>query len=108
MPAAAIALSVQFARGLIAMKFILNSVAFNSQRNYTDCATATCWRNLVPTFADRGVSRGQRGGSPRLEFVLLLFNNSYNNNNNNNNNNALSAFHVDLSLRTTDSKTAHM
>jgi hypothetical protein len=31
------------------------------QVNYTDCATATCWQNLVPTFADRGVSRGQRG-----------------------------------------------
>jgi hypothetical protein len=37
-----------------------NSVAFNPQAKYTDWATATCRRNLVPTFVDRGVSRGQR------------------------------------------------
>jgi hypothetical protein len=24
------------------------------------------WRNLVPTFADRGVSRGQRDGTPTV------------------------------------------
>jgi hypothetical protein len=42
-----------------------NSVAFNSQANHIDWATATFWRNLVPTFADREVSRSQRGGSPR-------------------------------------------
>jgi hypothetical protein len=41
-----------------------NSVAFSLRANYTDWATATCRRNLVPTFVDRGVSRGQRGGSP--------------------------------------------
>jgi hypothetical protein len=41
------------------------SVAFSPQANYTDWATATCWWKLVPTFVDRGVSRGQRGGSPR-------------------------------------------
>jgi hypothetical protein len=40
-----------------------NSVAFSAQANYTDSATATCRRNLVPTFADRGVSHGG-GGSP--------------------------------------------
>jgi hypothetical protein len=40
-----------------------NSVAFSPQANYNDWATATCWRNLVSTFADRGVSRGQRDGS---------------------------------------------
>jgi hypothetical protein len=39
-----------------------NSVAFSPQTNYTDWSTATCQRNLVPTFVDRGVSRGQRGG----------------------------------------------
>jgi hypothetical protein len=39
-----------------------NSVAFSLQANYTDWATATCWRNSVPTFADRGVSCGQRSG----------------------------------------------
>jgi hypothetical protein len=43
-----------------------NSVAFSPQANYTKLATATCWRNLVPIFADRGVSRGQRGGSPTV------------------------------------------
>jgi hypothetical protein len=32
---------------------------------------ATCRRNLVPTFVDRVVSRGQRGGSPT--FVNLSF-----------------------------------
>jgi hypothetical protein len=41
-----------------------NSVAFSPQANYTDWETATCRRILVPTFADRGVSRGQHGGSP--------------------------------------------
>jgi hypothetical protein len=41
-----------------------NSVALSLRVNYTDWATATCRRNLVPTFVDRGASRGQRGGSP--------------------------------------------
>jgi hypothetical protein len=36
-------------------------VAFIPQANYADWAADTCWRNLVITFADRGVSRGQRG-----------------------------------------------
>jgi hypothetical protein len=38
----------------------------------TDWATATCWRNLVPTFTDRGVSRGQRGGSPTVVNLSFL------------------------------------
>jgi hypothetical protein len=38
---------------------------FSPQANYTDLATAT-WRNLVSTFVDRGMSRGQRGGSPTV------------------------------------------
>jgi hypothetical protein len=38
-------------------------MALSPQANYTDWATATFWRNLVPTFVDRGVSRGQRSGS---------------------------------------------
>jgi hypothetical protein len=42
-----------------------NSAALSPQANYTDWATPTSRRNLVPTFVDRGVSRGQRGGSPR-------------------------------------------
>jgi hypothetical protein len=37
-----------------------NSVALSPQANYTDWATATCRRNLVATFVNRGVSRGQR------------------------------------------------
>jgi hypothetical protein len=50
-------------------------VALSPQANYTDWATATCWRNLVPTFVDRGVWRGQCGGSPtvvNLSFLDLL------------------------------------
>jgi hypothetical protein len=50
---------------------LYNSMAFSPRANYTDLATATCWRNLVPTVADRGVSRGQRGGS--LTVVNLKF-----------------------------------
>jgi hypothetical protein len=40
-----------------------NSVALSPRTNYADWATATCRRNLVPTFVDRGVSRGQCSGS---------------------------------------------
>jgi hypothetical protein len=49
-----------------------NSVAFSPRANYTDWATATCWRNLVSTFVDRGVSRGQRGGSPTVGNLSFL------------------------------------
>jgi hypothetical protein len=49
-----------------------NSVALSPQANYTDWATATCRRNLVPTFADRGVSRGQPGGSPTAVNLSFL------------------------------------
>jgi hypothetical protein len=48
-----------------------NSVALSPRANYTDWSTATCRRNLVPTFVDRGVSRVQRGGS--LTVVNLSF-----------------------------------
>jgi hypothetical protein len=48
-----------------------NSVAFSPQANFIDWATATCRGNLVRTFADRGVSRGQGGGCP--SFVNLSF-----------------------------------
>jgi hypothetical protein len=41
---------------------VLNSVALSPRANYTDWSTANCRRNLVSTFVDRGVSRGQRGG----------------------------------------------
>jgi hypothetical protein len=49
----------------------ISSVAFILQANYAGWATATGRRILVPTFADRGVSRGQRGGS--LTVVNLGF-----------------------------------
>jgi hypothetical protein len=49
-----------------------NSVALSSQANYTDWAIATCRRNLVPTFVDRGVSRCQRGGSPTVVNLSFL------------------------------------
>jgi hypothetical protein len=49
-----------------------NSVTFSPQANYTDWATATCRRNLVPTFADGEVSRGQRGGSPTVVNLCFL------------------------------------
>jgi hypothetical protein len=29
-------------------------MVFGPQVNYTDWATATCWRNLEPTFVDWG------------------------------------------------------
>jgi hypothetical protein len=48
------------------------SVAFSPQANYTDWATATYRRNLVPTFVDRGVSRGQRGESPTIVNLSFL------------------------------------
>jgi hypothetical protein len=41
------------------------SMAFSPQANYTDCPTAAGQRTLVPTLKDRGVSHGQRGGTPR-------------------------------------------
>jgi hypothetical protein len=55
---------------------VLNSVAFSPQADYTDWATAT-WRNLVPTFADRVVSCGQRGGSPKVVNLSFLDRNPY-------------------------------
>jgi hypothetical protein len=49
-----------------------NSVASSPQANYTDWATATCWRNLVSTFVDRVVSRGQRGATPTAVNLSFL------------------------------------
>jgi hypothetical protein len=54
-----------------------NSVAFSSQANYTDWATATCWRNLMQTFADSGLSRSQRGGSPTVVNLSFLDRSGY-------------------------------
>jgi len=39
--------------------------------NYTDRAAAAGSAKLVPTFADRGVSRGQRKGSPQPLISLF-------------------------------------
>jgi hypothetical protein len=47
-------------------------VALSPQANYTDWATATCRGNLVPTFADIGVLRGQSGGSPTVVNLSFL------------------------------------
>jgi hypothetical protein len=47
-------------------------MSFSPRANYTDRTTATFRRNLVPTFVDRGVSRGQRGGSPTVVNLCFL------------------------------------
>jgi hypothetical protein len=49
-----------------------NSLALSPRANYTDWAVATCRRNLVPTLVDRGMSRGQRGGSPTVGNLSFL------------------------------------
>jgi hypothetical protein len=52
-------------------KYKTNTVALSPQANYTDWGTATCWRNLVPTFVDTGASRVQHDRPP--EVVNLNF-----------------------------------
>jgi hypothetical protein len=47
-------------------------MALSPQANYSHWATATCLRNLVPTFMDGGVLRGQRGGSPTVVNLCFL------------------------------------
>jgi hypothetical protein len=47
-------------------------MALSPQANYTDGATAMGRRNLVQTFADRGVSRGQLGGTPTVVNLSFL------------------------------------
>jgi hypothetical protein len=49
-----------------------NSVALSPQANYTDWATSTCRWNLLPTLVDRGVSRGQCGGTPTVFNLSFL------------------------------------
>jgi hypothetical protein len=49
-----------------------NSVAFSPQANYTDWPAAICWRNLVPTFEDRGVSRGQHTADPVRSLISVF------------------------------------
>jgi hypothetical protein len=43
-----------------------NSVALSLRANYTDRRPPHVDEILVPTFVDREVSRGQRGGSPTV------------------------------------------
>jgi hypothetical protein len=51
----------------------LYSLAFSPQANYTDWATTTCQRILVPNVVDGGGgSRGQRGGTPKVVNLILL------------------------------------
>jgi hypothetical protein len=49
-----------------------NSMAFGPQVNHTDSGTATGRRILVPTFVDRGVSCGQRAGTPTAVSLSFL------------------------------------
>jgi hypothetical protein len=56
---------------------LINSMAFSRQANYTAWATDVGPRILVPTFADRGVSRGQSGGSFTAVNVCFLDRNRY-------------------------------
>jgi hypothetical protein len=49
-----------------------NSVAISPQANYTEWATATGRRILVPTFVNRAVSRGQRGGNSTVVNLGFL------------------------------------
>jgi hypothetical protein len=48
------------------------SVVLSPGENYSNWATTTYQRNLVQTFVDRGVSRGQRGGSPSVVNLSFL------------------------------------
>jgi hypothetical protein len=54
-----------------------SSVALSPWANYTDWAAATCQRNLLPTFVDRGVSHVQRGESPTVVNLSYLDRISY-------------------------------
>jgi hypothetical protein len=47
-------------------------MAFSPQSKYTDWATATFGLNVVPTFADRGVSRDQGSGIPMVVNLSFL------------------------------------
>jgi hypothetical protein len=53
------------------------SSAFSPQANYTNRATATGRRILVPTFADRWMSCGQRGGTPMVVNLSFLHRSRY-------------------------------
>jgi hypothetical protein len=52
-------------------------MALSPRANYTDWSTAIYQRDLVSTFVDRGVSRGQRGGSPTVVNLSFIDRNRY-------------------------------
>jgi hypothetical protein len=64
-------------RSLSIILIKMNSVALSLQANYTDSVTATYQRNLMPTSVDRGVSCGQRGGSPTVVILSFLDRSGY-------------------------------
>jgi hypothetical protein len=66
-------------------------VVLSPQANYTVGSIVTCYRNLMPTFVDRGVSRGQRGENPTAINLSSL---DWNINNNNNHHHHLSGLVV--------------
>jgi hypothetical protein len=49
-----------------------DSMAFSLQAKYTDRVAPTGRRIIVPASADRGVSFGQRGGSPTVVYRSFL------------------------------------
>jgi hypothetical protein len=51
-------------QALLTLKLKTKLRGLSPQANYTDRATAAV-SEVVPTFADRGVLRGQRNGFPR-------------------------------------------
>jgi hypothetical protein len=59
---------------VIRCKLVLNirKNKLRPQANYTEWTTATGRRILVPTFVDRVVSRGQRGGTPTAVNLRFL------------------------------------
>jgi hypothetical protein len=65
-------ISVQTEYPFLINKQKTNSMALSPRANYTDWATATCRRNLVPTLVDKGVSHGQHGGSPMAVNLSFL------------------------------------
>jgi hypothetical protein len=75
-----------------------NSVVLSPRANYTDWANATCRPNLGPTFADREVSRGQRGGSPTVSNLSFLDRSRYFTESDSNNNNSIQFFIIIITI----------
>jgi hypothetical protein len=49
-----------------------NTMSLSPRANYTDWETATCRRNLVAAFVDRGMLRGHRDGPPTVVNLSFL------------------------------------